>query len=192
MVYFSLFPIFFLLGFTIFTFRIAPWNISYRQNVAPKELGSPALWCSSPYWSPHTCNYPHRMARPWQYTGGLFLERQISDYLLQQMMDIHWRSKHMIVLIKFLEKRNPIIKASFPQYTKNTYTKPPLWQSNGEWFYRRSWRETFLWTDSAVSLHYSGGQCWLAFLQEQYYYHHHYRYSRHLLTSFSGFSPSPF
>lgn len=61
------------------------------------------------------------MVPPWLCRGGLSLERQISGYLLRQMMDIHWRSKHMIVLIKFLEKRNSIMKENFPQYIKNIW-----------------------------------------------------------------------
>lgn len=124
----------------------------------------------------------------WLCRGGLSLERQISDYLLRQMMDIHWRSKHKTVLVKFLKKRNSIMKEKFLHYiikiSEITFTAK---QHSG--FSCRSWTETITWHDAVYSAFY-GGHCRSTFLWEQYYHCYHYHYSRYLLTSFSGLSCS--
>lgn len=124
----------------------------------------------------------------WLCRGGLSLERQISDYLLRQMMDIHWRSKHMTVLVKFLEKRNSIMKVNFLQYIKyiwnHLYCKATL-----SVFLQVMERNNYV-TWCCVHPAFEGGHCGSACLWEQYYHCHHYHYSRYLLTRFSGLSCS--
>lgn len=72
---------------------------SYHQCAALEELVTQELGCWSQCWLQHKCNFPHLMARLWLCRGDRSLETQIADCPLVQMMDIHWRSKQMTVLV---------------------------------------------------------------------------------------------
>lgn len=72
---------------------------SYHLCAALEELVIQEPGCWWQCWLPRRCSFLHPTARLWLCRGDRSLETQIADCPLVQMMDIHWRSKQMTILV---------------------------------------------------------------------------------------------